>query len=1131
MPKFGFGGSGKSKGKSSKKGKKKGFEMEGDVKLPSGEVEGDIPKVSIDTDLQNEPPSLSYSGSDTSDGHGGRIKRKLKLPSGDINISGGLKGPKGDAESSDSDTSDGKGGRIKRKLKLPSGGIGIPGGIKGDGDSSGSETSDGKGGRIKRKLKLPSGGVSISGGIKGDGDVSGSDTSDGKGGRIKRKLKLPSGGIGISGGLKGSKGDSDSSGRDAESSDSDTSDGKGGRIKRKLKLPSGGIGISGGIKGDGDSSGSETSDGKGGRIKRKLKLPSGGVSISGGIKGDGDVSGSDTSDGKGGRIKRKLKLPSGGIGISGGLKGSKGDSDSSGSETSDGKGGRIKRKLKLPSGGIGISGDLKGSKGDSDSSGSETSDGKGGRIKRKLKLPSGGIGISGGLKGSKGDNDSSGSETSDGNGGRIKRKLKSPNVDIKAKASADKDKDGKSGFNLPKFHMPKFGFGGSGKSKGKSSKKGKKKGFEMEGDVKLPSGEVEGDIPKVSIDTDLQNEPSSLSYSGSDTSDGHGGRIKRKLKAPLGDINISGGLKGPKGDADSSDSDTSDGKGGRIKRKVKMRSSTEDAKYSSSISPKRMKFKLPKFGFGGSKKEKNAEIVKEVDSSSSEDQLVLDKFEIPNFDIDVKTVSSDASKEFKIDLEQKPAPVVISASQEKPVFTGPTRQSSASGDLISSTDISMNADIPGESVSPYGSTIVCDEKFTRTSRVLPDLQYDVDYGDIDFGDVDSDFQLPLSQIESNISVSSEGGGLYSAPGGIDADFDKNDDGEQERKIHQKPSGPLVFEDITRSSRDKPDISHEVDFSTIDFDFDVPSIQVKQNSGVSPALPKEKGKIEVNSGPKSSFLSNMNTSTTSYSTTSVTKSVTLKTTIESKVESGADVNDLDTQINAMEPGDITELIRSSSRSGRLSLETKGVGNSRRPVSMDVSKSGARTLLSIANSQRSLSSENIKEETTRRPKSVTVILKEDDGKMTASVSTPKSPSMRVYTKQGNPDVGLQGLKEIAVEEQHGGLDRVSVQKQVSSSTTSSSRTTVTTQTYIRQGPSSPSSYPELLDKEIRQVKASSEKGSDTLEERRRWSMEKRSQWMLSSPKSDSDGGEEKRLTLRDRKKLQQVDDENKNQPIKR
>ncbi|XP_046848460.1 protein AHNAK2-like isoform X2 [Xenia sp. Carnegie-2017] len=458
-------------------------------------------------------------------------------------------------------------------------------------------------------------------------------------------------------------------------------------------------------------------------------------------------------------------------------------------------------------------------------SGSETSDGKSEGLKRKLELPSGGIGISGGLKGSKGDSDSSGSETSDGKGGRIKRKLKSPNVDIKAKASADKDKDGKSGFNLPKFHMPKFGFGGSGKSKGKSSKKGKKKGFEMEGDVKLPSGEVEGDIPKVSIDTDLQNEPPSLSYSGSDTSDGHGGRIKRKLKLPSGDINISGGLKGPKGDADSSDSDTSDGKGGRTKRKVKTRSSTEDAKYSSSISPKRMKFKLPKFGLGASKKEKNAEIVKEVDSLS-EDQLVLDKFEIPNFDIDVKTVSSGASKEFKIDLEQKPAPVVISASQENPVFTGPTRQSSVSGDLISSTDISMNADISGESVSPHGSTIVCDEKCTRTSRVLPDLQYDVDYGDIDFGDVDSDFQHPLSQIESNISVSSEGGGLYSAPsGGIYADFDKNNDGEEERKIHQKPSGPLVFEDITRSSRDKPDISHDVDFST--FDFDVPSIQVKQ----------------------------------------------------------------------------------------------------------------------------------------------------------------------------------------------------------------------------------------------------------------------------------------------------------------
>jgi hypothetical protein len=90
----------------------------------------------------------------------------------------------------------------------------------------------------------------------------------------------------------------------------------------------------------------------------------------------------------------------------------------------------------------------------------------------------------------------------------------------------------------------------------------------------------------------------------------------------------------------------------------------------------------------------------------------------------------------------------------------------------------------------------------------------------------------------------------------------------------------------------------------------------------------------------------------------------------------------------------------------------------------------------------------------------------------------------------------------------------------SSSSSSRITMTSQSNVRKVPSLSRTFPELLDEEIRQVKASSEK-SDSIEDKRRWSMEKRSEWMLSSPTSDSaqtsaEGGQ-KRLTLRERKRL--------------
>lgn len=322
---------------------------------------------SLDVELTGAKAGAEYKGEFVGKNE---LQNDLSLPNAEVK-SGGL--PSGGAtldiglpsvgfqrgskdDSSGSETSDGEGGRIKRKFKTPKFGMGFGGGVTGGarGDDSGSDTSDGKGGRIKRKFKTPNVGFGLSGGAQGSkGDDSGSETSDGEGGRIKRKLKVPKFGVGIGGGVSGKDRDGDSG--------SDTSDGQGGRIKRKLKLPAVGIGFGGGAsrKFQDDDSGSETSDGKGGRIKRKLKGPRFG--ISGGVERSkpGYESDSETSDGEGGRIKRKLKLSKPGFGVSAKMNGSKSDSDS---ETSDGEGGRIKRKLKVPNFGIGGGVKIDGSK-------------------------------------------------------------------------------------------------------------------------------------------------------------------------------------------------------------------------------------------------------------------------------------------------------------------------------------------------------------------------------------------------------------------------------------------------------------------------------------------------------------------------------------------------------------------------------------------------------------------------------------------------------------------------------------------------------------------------------------------------------------------------------------------------
>lgn len=265
-----------------------------------------------------------------------------------------------------------------------------------------------------------------------------------------------------------------------------------------------------------------------------------------------------------------------------------------------------------------------------------------------------------------------------------------------------------------------------------------------------------------------------------------------------------------------------------------------------------------------------------------------------------------------------------------------------------------------------------------------------------------------------------------------------------------------------------------------------------------------------------------------------------TSVETKVETSAQLDEYETAIGTMEPGDIKKLIVSTQRTGRLSLPAD-TRTKRRPVSMDVSSSyGALKPSGLLSGARSISSENL---TLLKP--VTVILKGDDDSTTAvakettsiktsSSMTQQSSSYRtVYSRQGDTRVGFEGLKGIEAEEHRIGspievtLGGVSTERTVSSSSTmsssTSSRITMTTQSHVRKVPSLSRTFPELLDEEIRQVKASTEKSGDTMEDRRRWSMEKRSEWMLSSPTSESsqtgtdDGQERKRLTLRERKRL--------------
>ena len=121
-----------------------------EMSQPSGNLDGNVEAKQDVGELNTTPMDIDTAfaaptvGVDSGSSH---------FPGG--NFSANIGGSK----DSGSETSDGEGGRIKRKMKIPKFGVGIGGGVSGrgskPGDDSGSETSDGEGGRIKRKLKVP----------------------------------------------------------------------------------------------------------------------------------------------------------------------------------------------------------------------------------------------------------------------------------------------------------------------------------------------------------------------------------------------------------------------------------------------------------------------------------------------------------------------------------------------------------------------------------------------------------------------------------------------------------------------------------------------------------------------------------------------------------------------------------------------------------------------------------------------------------------------------------------------------------------------------------------------------------------------------------------------------------------
>ena len=754
----------------------------------------------------------------------------------------------------------------------------------------------------------------------------------------------------------------------------------------------------------------------------------------------------------------------------------------SGSDTSEDE-AEMKKKFEIPTADIDVS--------KPDDSGSETSDGQGGRIRRKLKVP--GFGISGGIRRDK-DSDSD-SETSDGDGGRIKRKFKMPSIGFgisggvkgpKADDDSGSETSDGQGGKIKRKLKPKFGIGIGG-----------------------VAGDVEG----------------RKSDSGSDTSDGKGGRIKRKLKTP----SFGFGFSADKTHGDSS-SETSDGEGGRIKRKLKV----------------------PKFGIEGEKSgslsgQFSTPVAESITQSAPDKKLDVDfdtVADVFDLSVDVPTVSENV-----IEVQSTPGDDLFSAP---------------GGSLFGSTDVELKTDegpgsIPGTISTPEPAVVLeefapspVDETITQSA---PDLK-----ADVDFNTVEALFNMPSSEDKNfGISIDRESiqpGGSVSAPT------------QPETSARFSASADTS---LRTSSTDDATLDSSVEGMAPD---DIKQfIFRKQRQGYPGAATSYSGgtgassttivtektvmvpKLETRGVASYSSSAQVQTSSTTVTRTFATRSSTkaesssasfsitepsLDSSVETKVKTSAEIDELETSIQTMEPGDIKKLIFSSSRTGRLSLpadkDTKP-GGRRRPVSMDVSSSYSPPKPSgLSTGARSLSSENLASGKAQLPKAVTVILKDDDSTAgaTGATSTKTSSSVTqqsystsyrsVYSKQGDTAVGFEGLKGIAAEEHK--IGSTSFERSASSSTsmssTSTSRITMTSQTHVRKVPSLSRTFPELLDEEIRQVKASSEK-SDTIEDRRRWSMEKRSEWMLSSPTSDSpqasaEGGQErKKLTLRERKRL--------------
>ena len=214
---------------------------------------------------------------------------------------------------------------------------------------------------------------------------------------------------------------------------------------------------------------------------------------------------------------------------------------------------------------------------------------------------------------------------------------KSPKADVDVDVDIDgkAGKDTKHGFG---FDLPKFGFGGSGKAKGKVDA-GLDVGADV--DVKVPKGAVGGDVaiagPHVDVDIDkpdvkVKGEMPKVDLGGGVDADLH-------VDKPGADVDVKVGSPDISVDVDKPDLD---GKGeGKFKFKGP-------------------KFGLPKFGFGGSGKAKadvdaglpsgEAGVDVSVEQPSPPHVGAEVEVEAPKVDIDVDKPDVKTDSKFKIHM-------------------------------------------------------------------------------------------------------------------------------------------------------------------------------------------------------------------------------------------------------------------------------------------------------------------------------------------------------------------------------------------------------------------------------------------------------------------------------------------------